>query len=52
MAGCFSCWAWVRTRKSPIWLIPGVASPIASALALTRIDVPAAGRADAPYGGV
>jgi small multidrug resistance family-3 protein len=52
IAGCFAFWAWLRMQKSPFWLIPGVAFLNVFALALTRIDAAAAGRAYAAYGGV
>jgi small multidrug resistance family-3 protein len=52
IAGCFAFWAWLRMHKSPLWVIPGVASLIIFALALTQVDAAAAGRAYAAYGGV
>lgn len=52
IAGCFAFWAWLRLEKSPLWVLPGVASLIVFALALTRIDSDFAGRAYAAYGGV
>jgi small multidrug resistance family-3 protein len=52
IAGCFAFWAWLRLDKSPIWTLPGVASLIMFALALTRIEAAAAGRAYAAYGGI
>jgi small multidrug resistance family-3 protein len=52
IAGCFAFWAWLRLGKSPLWTAPGVCSLIVFALALTRIDAAAAGRAYAAYGGV
>jgi small multidrug resistance family-3 protein len=52
IAGCFAFWAWLRMQKSPLWLMPGVASLVIFALALTRIDAAAAGRAYAAYGGI
>ncbi|KAA0686104.1 YnfA family protein [Azospirillum brasilense] len=52
IAGCFSFWAWLRLDKSPLWLIPGLASLAAFAWLLTRIDASFAGRAYAAYGGV
>jgi small multidrug resistance family-3 protein len=39
-------------QKSPWWIVPGVASLIVFALALTRIEPSHAGRAYAAYGGV
>ncbi|PNG26542.1 YnfA family protein [Methylocella silvestris] len=52
IAGCFSFWAWLRLGKSALWLIPGTASLLLFAWLLTLIDVSAAGRAYAAYGGV
>lgn len=52
IAGCYSFWFWLRMRRSPIWIVPGVISLIVFALALTRIEAAAAGRAYAAYGGV
>ena len=52
IAGCFSFWAWLRMRRSPLWTFPGVFALILFALALTRIDSANAGRAYAAYGGV
>lgn len=52
IAGCFAFWAWLRLGKSPLWLVPGVASLIAFAWLLTRADAAFAGRAFAAYGGV
>lgn len=52
IAGCFAFWAWLKLDKSPLWLVPGVASLILFAWLLTRIDAAGAGRAYAAYGGV
>jgi small multidrug resistance family-3 protein len=52
IAGCFAFWAWLRMQKSALWVLPGVASLVVFALALTRIDTNAAGRAYAAYGGI
>lgn len=52
IGGCFAFWAWLRMQKSPLWLIPGIASLCVFALVLTRIDTANAGRAYAAYGGV
>ena len=52
IAGCFAFWAWWRLEKSPLWLIPGVASLIVFAWLLTLSDTDAAGRAYAAYGGI
>jgi small multidrug resistance family-3 protein len=52
IGGCFAFWAWLRMNKSPLWVFPGVVSLVLFALALTRIDAEAAGRAYAAYGGI
>ncbi len=52
IAGCFSFWSWLKLGRSPVWLIPGVASLMLFAWLLTRIDSDTAGRAYAAYGGV
>lgn len=52
IAGCFAFWAWLRLGKTPLWTIPGTASLIFFAFALTRVDAAAAGRTYAAYGGV
>jgi small multidrug resistance family-3 protein len=52
IAGCFAFWAWLRLGKSPLWIIPGLASLVAFAWFLTRVDAAFAGRAYAAYGGV
>lgn len=52
IAGCFAFWAWLRLDRSPLWLIPGMASLALFAWLLTRVDSDAAGRAYAAYGGV
>ena len=52
IAGCFSFWAWLRLGRSPLWLLPGVASLILFAILLTRIESDFAGRAYAAYGGI
>ena len=52
IAGCFAFWAWLRLGKSPLWTAAGAGSLVLFALALTRIDAPAAGRAFAAYGGI
>ena len=52
IAGCFSFWAWLRLGKSPLWLLPGMASLALFAYLLTRIDTATAGRAYAAYGSV
>lgn len=52
IAGCFAFWAWLREARSPWWALPGIACLIAFAWLLTRVEVDAAGRAFAAYGGV
>lgn len=52
IAGCFAFWAWLRLGKSILWVVPGVASLIAFAFLLTRVDAAFAGRAYAAYGGI
>jgi small multidrug resistance family-3 protein len=52
IAGCFAFWAWARQGASALWLLPGVASLMAFAWLLTRIDSDFAGRAYAAYGGI
>jgi small multidrug resistance family-3 protein len=52
VAGCFAFWAWLRLGKSPLWLVPGLASLAAFAGLLTRIEGEFAGRAYTAYGGV
>ncbi len=52
IAGCFAFWAWLRLDKSVWWLVPGMVSLAIFAWLLTLVDVQAAGRAYAAYGGV
>ena len=52
IGGCFAFWAWLRLGRSALWTLPGILSLALFAIALTRVDVPAAGRAYAAYGGV
>jgi small multidrug resistance family-3 protein len=52
IAGCFAFWGWARADKSPLWLVPGLASLALFAFLLTRVDAAFAGRALAAYGGV
>lgn len=52
IGGCFAFWVWLRLGKHPLWTIPGTLSLILFALALTRVDAAAAGRAYATYGGI
>lgn len=52
IAGCFAFWAWLRLDRSPLWLLPGIASLCLFAWLLTLIDSDHAGRTYAAYGGV
>lgn len=52
IAGCFAFWAWLRLEKSPLWLVPGIASLCVFAWLLTLIEAEHAGRAYAAYGGI
>ena len=52
IAGCFAFWAWLRLDKSPLWLIPGLASLCVFAWLLTLVEAEHAGRAYAAYGGI
>lgn len=52
IAGCFAFWAWLKSGKSVLWVIPGIVSLIVFAWLLTRVDAAFAGRAYAAYGGV
>ncbi|WP_349644378.1 hypothetical protein [Campylobacter sp. RM16190] len=50
--GCFSFWLYFRLAKSPAWLGAGLISLILFAYILTKIDLEAAGRIYAIYGGI
>jgi small multidrug resistance family-3 protein len=52
IAGCFSVWAWLRLGRSGWWLVPSMASLALFAYLLALVEVEAAGRAYAAYGGV
>lgn len=52
IAGCFAFWVWLRSGKSPVWILPGTVSLVAFAWLLTLIDSDYAGRAYAAYGGI
>lgn len=52
IAGCFAFWAWWRLGKSPLWLVPGVASLVLFAWLLAQVESAAAGRTFAAYGGI
>jgi small multidrug resistance family-3 protein len=52
IGGCFAFWQWLR-RGAPAWYgVPGLALLAAFAFLLTRVEVAAAGRAYAAYGGI
>ena len=52
IAGCFAFWAWWRLDRSPLWLLPGLASLVAFAWLLALSETDAAGRTYAAYGGI
>ncbi|WP_295046996.1 YnfA family protein [uncultured Paracoccus sp.] len=52
IAGCFAFWAWLRLDRSPLWLVPGMASLAVFAWLLTLSPAEQAGRAYAVYGGI
>jgi small multidrug resistance family-3 protein len=52
IAGCFAVWAWFRLDRSPLWLVPGLASLALFAWLLALSPAEHAGRAFAVYGGV
>lgn len=52
IAGCFAFWAWLRLDRSPLWLMPGMASLAVFAWLLTRVETEFAGRSYAAYGGI
>ena len=52
IAGCFAFWVWLRRGGTPLVALVGVASLIAFAFTLTRVDSAFAGRAYAAYGGI
>ena len=52
IAGCFAFWAHFRLAQPVWWLFPGIASLLVFAWCLTLVDVDAAGRAYAAYGGI
>lgn len=52
IGGCFAFWAWLRLDRSPLWIVPGMASLALFAWLLTLSEASAAGRAYAIYGGV
>lgn len=52
IGGCFAFWAWLRLDRSPLWIVPGIASLALFAWLLTLNEASAAGRAYAIYGDV
>ena len=52
IGGCFSVWAWWRSGRSPLWLLPGLAALVLFAWLLAQVSTETAGRAYAAYGGV
>ena len=52
IAGCFAFWSVLRLGKPHAWLGVGVVALVFFAYALTRVEVEAAGRAYAAYGGI
>lgn len=52
IAGCFAFWQWLRRGSSIYVAVLGVASLLAFAMTLTRVDSAFAGRAYAAYGGI
>lgn len=52
IAGSFAFWAILRLNRSIGWAVPGLIALVVFAVLLTRIDVAAAGRAYAAYGGI
>ena len=52
IAGSFALWAVLRLGKPVWWIAPGIVALLLFAFLLTRIDVAAAGRAYAAYGGI
>jgi small multidrug resistance family-3 protein len=52
IGGCFAFWAWLRMGRSALWIAPGIASLTLFAWLLTLVDLPAAGRTYAAYGGI
>jgi small multidrug resistance family-3 protein len=52
IAGCFAFWGWLRLEKPAWWLVPGLGFLLLFAYLLTLVEVDAAGRAYAAYGGI
>ena len=51
IAGCFAFWSWLRLGRSIWWTVPGVLSLTMFAYLLTLVEISAAGRVFAAYGG-
>lgn len=52
IGGCFAFWAWLRSGRSSLWLLPGIGLLIFFAWLLTHAQADFAGRAYAAYGGI
>src|SRR5260370_11260986 len=52
IGGCFAFWAWLRLGASALWTVPGLLALALFAWLLTLVEVDAAGRAYAAYGGI
>ena len=52
IAGCFAFWLWLRRGASTPVTVLGIASLVAFAVILTRVESAFAGRAYAAYGGI
>ncbi len=52
LAGCYAFWGWLRLGKPMWWAAAGMVSLSLFAWLLTLVDVAAAGRAYAVYGGI
>lgn len=52
IGGCYAFWAWLRLGKSAAWALAGIVALIVFAWLLTLVEVEAAGRAYAVYGGI
>lgn len=52
IAGCYAFWGWMRLGKPIWWAAAGMVSLGVFAWLLTQVDMAAAGRAYAVYGGV
>jgi small multidrug resistance family-3 protein len=52
IGGCFAFWLWLRRGATAYLAVLGIASLLAFAFTLTRVDAAFAGRAYAAYGGI